>query len=299
MIKQNENLLDRLIRGLLASVFLVLGFFWFGGAWQIFFYFLGFIMAFTAISGFCALYLVFRINTKQSFSKSNKYVVWFFVFLIIIVLFVGSYASNFFSRKLFLEDFNAMNAYYKQTLFNTGQDKRQESIDNYDKLLVTYRSFDSKYSKFQPFVLRSDKEFIGDLDKIDKLIKSVDSGVRSGDLKNTHTELEAIRPIWQDIFKRNGFSMLAVALVDFHDSMEEVITPADAGDSQGVVVAYDDANQKLIVVEEEVNDIEIQFIRANLEKLVNMAENNANKDDLAKQAATLKASFVKVYLKRG
>ena len=33
----------------------------------------------------------------------------------------GSYASMFFSRKLFLEDFNAMNGYYKQALFLTGK----------------------------------------------------------------------------------------------------------------------------------------------------------------------------------
>ncbi len=299
MFKTNESTLDRLMRALLASILLVIGLFWLSGPLQIISYIIAAILILTAISGFCALYPLLRINTKKSFTKPYKLANWVMAILILLVLSMGSYASDFMTRKIFLEDFNAMNGYYKQVLFDTGQEKRPESIDNYDKLVLAYNLFRTKYIKYQPFTMRSDKEFSADLNKVNELIINVKGGVYNGDLKTTHTQLEEIRPIWQNMFKRNGFSMLAVALVDFHDSMEKVIEPADAGDNQGVAAAYDDANQKLMAVEEEVNDGEIKAIRANLEKLREMANTQANKDELSEQAAVLKASFVKVYLQRG
>jgi len=62
-----------------------------------------------------------------------------------------------------------------------------------------------------------------DLEKIGTLLNDIKDGVYNGDLPSTHTRLEEIRGIEQEMFKRNGFSMLAVALVDFHDIMEVVI----------------------------------------------------------------------------
>ena len=39
-----------------------------------------------------------------------------------------------------------------------------------------------------------------------------------------------LEPIFQDILKRNNFSLLAISLVDFHDVMETVIEAADTKD---------------------------------------------------------------------
>jgi len=52
--------------------------------------------------------------------------------------------------------------------------------------------------------------------------------IYTGELKQAHLDLEKVRPIFQDILKRNNFSLLAVYLVDFHDVMEKVIEAADA-----------------------------------------------------------------------
>jgi hypothetical protein len=51
----------------------------------------------------------------------------------------GSYASYFFTRKIFLEDFNARNPFYKQTLFLTGKGERDKAIANYDQLVYLQR----------------------------------------------------------------------------------------------------------------------------------------------------------------
>jgi hypothetical protein len=92
--------------------------------------------------------------------------------------------------------------------------------------------------------------------------------------------------------------MLAVYLVDFHDSMEKLIAEADKKNPVGVIETYVDANDKLITVEEAANDDEIKAIRNNLETLLNLAQ-SGNAESLSAKAAELKSSFVKVYLKRG
>lgn len=191
-----------------------------------------------------------------------------------------------------------MNNYYKQTLFNTGKEKRTESITNYDTLVKEYTLFLSKYTNYQPYVLRYDSAFSTDIKKIDSIIANLKEKVYTGNLAEAHLEFEAVRPIFQDILKRNGFSLLAVSLVDFHDVMETVIEAADKKDAPWVVQAYLVADEKLKSVEEVANDSEIQAIRKNLEELKWLAEQNSNLE-LSTKAAELKASFVKVYLKRG
>ncbi len=191
-----------------------------------------------------------------------------------------------------------MNNSYKQTLFNTGKDKRTESITNYDQLVKDYAIFLNKYTSYQPYTLRYDSNFNTDLKKINSIILSLREKVYTGDLKEAHLNFEAIRPIFQDILKRNGFSLLAVALVDFHDVMETVIAAADARDPSGIARAYIIADEKLKAVEESANDNEIQAIRTSLEEVRSLGEKNSM-ETISEKAAELKTNFVKVYLKRG
>lgn len=92
--------------------------------------------------------------------------------------------------------------------------------------------------------------------------------------------------------------MLAIALVDFHDAMEVILDAATAKDAQQVIAVYGQVDEKLKAVEAAANDAEIQIIRQNLEVLLSLAQ-TGKVDALVDQAATLKSSFVKVYLARG
>ncbi len=130
------------------------------------------------------------------------------------------------------------------------------------------------------------------------MIAGLDVKVHTGNLPEAHKDFEAIRPIFQEMLKRNGFSMLSVALVDFHDAMETVIAPADAKDASGVLSAYPDADAKLKAVEESADDVAIAAIRTNLEAVKSLAT-EGKADLLPAKAAELKSSFVKVYLERG
>lgn len=219
--------------------------------------------------------------------------------LVAIALGIGSwYAYAFFTKKAFLEDYGAMNNYYKQALFFTGQGKRDESVANYTQLVASYASFRTTYHAYHPPVIMNDAQFNSDLDRIAELIAASEDTIVSGDLAAAHIELEQIRPMLQQILKRNNVSLLAVALVDFHDAMEIIIAAADAQDAAQVIAVYPDVSEKLHAVEETENDADIQAIRHDLDALLQLAQ-EGRVDALSHQAATLKSSFVKVYLTRG
>jgi hypothetical protein len=210
----------------------------------------------------------------------------------------GSYASMFFSRKLFLEDFNAMNGHYKQALFLTGKGDRAAALDNFDKLKPAFDSFSAKYTAYRPYDLKGDGALTNDFDTVRQILTEADPLVRSGDLHAAHLVLEKVRPVFQGMFKRDGFSMLSVTLVDFHDAMETILAPASAKDATGIIAIYPVVSDKLKAVEAEENDQEIQAIRQALDGLLSSAQ-AGEVDVLPAKGDALKTSFVKVYLKRG
>lgn len=294
---KNEGFIERGIQLSLSAALLNVAFFWLGGYWAILVGLLASVMGIFALIGFCPLYLILGIKREQTREKllRKKIIVAILFFMILVG---GAYASNFFTKKLFITDFNAMNTFYKQTLFETGQEKKAESLVNYMALREAYAKFSQKYAVRKPYVIRGDASFDKDLILISSLIENVEKDIKDGDLKKAHLELEKVRPITQEIFKRNGFSMLAISLVDFHDSMEKVLEEAEQKNAVGVIATYAEANSKLLAVEAENNDQEIQIIRKKLEVVLQSAK-EGKIDELPGQAAELKSSFVKVYLKRG
>jgi hypothetical protein len=70
-----------------------------------------------------------------------------------------------------------MNDSYKQLLFNSGKEKREESISYYDKLIPAYNQFQEKYSNYKPYALKSDTQLNSDLEKISTLLSDIKDGV--------------------------------------------------------------------------------------------------------------------------
>jgi hypothetical protein len=299
MTMKNMNGWDRISRLIIAVVLAEVAFFWLSGLIAMVLYGLGLILTATALIGFCPLYKPFGISTLSKDSRGlSKWGIILAVAVLLAVLIGGSFASEFFSRKIFLEDFNAMNNFYKQALFQTGQNNRDKAVANYETWVAEYAKFESKYTAYQPYAIRSDTQWHNDLKKIKDIIADVHDNVYSGDLHKAHLTLEQVRPIFQDVFKRNGFSMLAIALVDFHDAMELILDAANTKNPQKVMALYPQIDEKLKTVEQAANDAEILTIRQNLDDLFKLAQNN-KVEDLPGKASSLKSSFVKVYLKRG
>jgi hypothetical protein len=295
----NISALDRLLRALLGVALLEVAFFWLTGAGQMAAYVLGGILGLTAAIGFSPLYRVLGLCTARRDSRPMGRTAAVLAGVVLVALaLAGAYASNFLTRKLFLEDFSAMNNHYKQTLFLTGRNERERAVSNYENLLLSYRLFREKYDGYLPYALRGDGRLNVDLDRVSEILTGVGTLVRSGDLHQAHIDLEKVRPVFQEIFKRNGFSVLAVALVDFHDAMEGILDAANAKDHTKVISLYPQASEILKIVEAEENDSEIQAIRRNLNDLFAMAK-GAQLAQMPAKGDELKSSFVKVYLKRG
>ena len=296
---KNIRPFDRFFRLALGIVALLLGYFWLAAPLNLVAYAVAAILILTALFRFCPLYRLLGISPVAAnampsglLGKGLKFV------SLAALLFGGAYASDFFSRKFFLEDFNAMNGFYKQTLFLTGKDQRNEAIANYDKLIPAFAGFTAKYTAYQPHAIKGDTQLTTDFAAVGKMLTDVEPLVRTGDLHEAHLALEKVRPVFQEMFKRNGFSMLAVALVDFHDAMETVFEPAAAKDAAKAIALYPGVSDKLKAVEAEVNDEEIQAIRKALDDVLATAQ-AGTVDALPAKADALKTSFVKVYLKRG
>ena len=304
----NLHPIDRFARALAGIALLELGYFWLAGGWQIGAFVVGAVLLITALVRFCPLYSLLgwrtgntkttkTANTTQTAAPGKTLPVLAGVALV-AVLVGGSYGSHFMTRKLFLEDFNAMNDHYKQTLFLTGKNERTKATEKYDLLLPAFARFRAKYSAYRPYGLKNDAQLSSDLVAVQGMLAGVNEQVRTGDLQQAHLALEKVRPVFQQMFKRNGFSMLSVALVDFHDDMELMLEAAASKNADKLVALYPQVSDKLKAIEAEANDAEIQTIRKNLDALRSQAEAKTL-DALPAAADALKTSFVKVYLKRG
>lgn len=296
---RNVNTYDRFFRLFLAIVALELAFFWTTGWLQGAACAIAGLMALTGLFTFCPAYYVLRVSTcsvgARPVSRALQVV---FVLVLLLTLVGGSYASALLSRKLFLEEFNAMNHFYKQTLFLTGKNQRQQAQESYEKLVPAYTVFQAKYTRYQPYALRADTQLASDLDHIAAIMAGVANPLQTADLAQVHLDLEKIRPLFQDIFKRNGFSMLSVALVDFHDAMEVLLEAAKAQDVAKTLQAYAQADETMKAVEAQSHDADIQLIRKSLDALQAAAKDGA-RTDLPSLAGQLKSSFIPVYLQRG
>lgn len=296
---KNIRPIDRFLRLVLGAVFSLLGYYWLAGPWSWLAYVAAFIMFATATFRFCPIYKLLGIEPSAAKDKPTGALGLVLAVIVLAALVAGgSYASAFLTRKFFLEDFNAMNHFYKQTLFLTGREQRPEAIANLDRLKPAFAAFTAKYSAYRPYDLKGDAQLVTDFASVGNILTGVDPLVRSGDLHQAHLDLEKIRPIFQDVFKRNGFSMVSVALVDFHDAMELILTAANAKDASKVAALYPEVSDKLKVVEAEANDDEIKAIRTALDDVLANAQ-SSQLDALPTKGETLKSNFVKVYLKRG
>lgn len=297
-MKNNIGALDRFIRVILGSILIALGVFWTVSVLQVVLILLGIIFSVTALMGFCPLYLLLKLSTNKSEVKLSGTSAIALPIVLILALVAASLASVYITRKQFLENYNAMNSNYKQALFQTGQKNREEAIKYYTQLQSTYADFSSMYATYRPYAFWNDAQFSADLAGVDSIIKDAAPLVKDGDLTKAHVQLEQVRPIFQEMFKRNGFSLLAMNLVDFHDVMEKLIDDSAKKDSAAVIEHYAEADRLLKAVETELNDTDVQSIRQSLDTLLKTAQ-DGKVDDLAVQAAALKSSFLKVYLIRG
>lgn len=298
-MEQNIATWERYLRFALGILALEAAYFWLATPWAWVAYAVGAVLIVTAVFRACPLYrLAGRAPVAAARAGTGRLPAVVALIVIVAIAAGGAYASMFLTRKMFLEDFNAMNQHYKQTPFLTGQARREEAIRNFDLWKPAFEAFRTRYSLYRPHDLKRDGKLASDFEEVAAILARVEPMVRTGDLHEAHLALEEVRPIFQDTFKRNGFSLLAVALVDFHDAMETILAAASSKDAAQVGTLYPQVSDKLKAVEAEADDADIKAIRAALDALYTAAQSGEN-DRLPDLGSALKSSFVKVYLQRG
>ncbi len=293
-MKKNENYTDRLVRFLISILFFVTWYLWFWWITQVIFLVLALVMLITSLIWICPFYYLIKLDTTKYNNLSKKKNIILLV-TIIVIWWLSTYFSIFFTTKFFIKDYNEVNNIYKQLLFNTWKEKREESIKYFDELNPLLWSFENKYLTYKPYKIKFDSNFNSDIQKIDSIIKWLKGWVYTWNLPETHKKLEWVRTILQDILKRNWFSLSWIALVDFHDVMEILIDASDEKNTKRIIENYEFASEKLKIVEWFLNNDWVKNIRTQLEKLLELAKQDKN-NELSKQAWELKSSFIKVYL---
>lgn len=305
----NMGFYDRLIRLFLALVVFLGAFFWIGGwkSWVLLA--VSAIMGLTALIGYCPAYKFAGKKKTQDdavaepvaavpLSSVKKKILAWSIAVFVLLAAAGSFASIFLTEKKFLKDWNEMNRPYKQALYSTGQGNQADSAKYFSEFETQLGSVSDKYGSYRPFALRKDTLFSDDLARIRDIADDSGKRIFSGNLETAHLLLEEIRPIARDILERNGFSELAVALVDFHDSMEKVLDAAKAKAPADVITRYGEANDALARVEKEDQSPEVRSIREQLENVRKLSE-EGRAEDLPAAEDALKKAFVKVYLEKG
>jgi hypothetical protein len=205
----NTSFNDRIIRLLLAIIFFLIAFFWVSGALEFLFYFFGVVILITSFTGVCRIYRFLGIssckNEKFNIQKVKKSKKYLWVIIILLLIFLGSYFSIFFTDKIFLKDFEKFNSAYKQALVYSEQNDHAKAIDYYSVFKLNFDSFKDKYSNYKPYSIRWDRQFGYDIIKINMIIGDVDKTIDSSNLTIANQQLKEIDPILKNMIKRNGF----------------------------------------------------------------------------------------------
>ncbi|MEK6893581.1 MAG: DUF2892 domain-containing protein [Nanoarchaeota archaeon] len=298
-LSKNEGAMDRFYRGLIGALLLIGAFFWLSGLIKIIFYTFGAYFALTASFGFCLIYLFLTHSSfNRSYEEMNKPKVKSLLIAIIIILIAGSITSHFWTKSIFLKDFADLNDDYKKVLFSAAQENREISIRNYGLFSDKLNSFYEKYNSYRPFVIKMDWQFGNSLNEIQKIAKNSKDKIYYGNLTSAYFELDSIRPILNDILRRNKLDSIKVSLVDFNEVLRIITDAAENKNPQEVNKMYYLTNEKLKDMEIKLNSTEVQLLRLNLDSLNDIAKRN-ELDKLPSKAQELKSSYLRVYMKYG
>ncbi len=225
-----------------------------------------------------------------------------------IFLIVGAiYILNHKKQEDFGRKFNNMNEAYKKVLFATGQNQTESAA-----LMLDYNTawsdFYTNYKTNAISPYSSDLKWQASLDSINNIVIFSTDLIDGDNLRDAHLELEKVRQIWQETFKRNDVTMLGFYLTEYHDLMEKAIEQADTKD----IVALKDTCNSMKIAWDNVEQTPVNFkeadtldynnkIAANLENINKLcsAVDNSDLEGIKDASSKLKGLFIPLYLKYG
>lgn len=296
--RRNGGEFDRWLRAAAGLVALLAGLFLADGWLRLALLAVAVVGLATALTGFCGAYGLFGWDTLRRWPKPLKPAVrWALGAALAIVALVGAVGGGLLNSRSFKQDLAALNGAYKQVLYLSGQDA-PETVQAYSDFRARLDEFGRDQLAYRPWVVRDAAGLESRFAQMVQVSRTSADLISQGQNQAAHAQLEQVRPLLREIMQAAGVSELAVALIDFHDVMEQVVAAADAKDLAGVVTAYGPADEKLKAVEALAQDAEIAAIRQALDAVLGAAA-QPDPDKLPGLAGKLKSAFVKVYLARG
>lgn len=236
----------------------------------------------------------------------NRKLVISTVSLIILIALVlgGVFIYNRRSQEAFGQSYNQMNADYKSVLFASGQNKNETSL-----LMVGYKdSFNLFYERYSTSPItpyNKDKEWKNSLDQVREVIMNSEILIFQNKSKDAHLELEKVRQIWQETFKRNGVTMLGFYLTEFHDIMEKAIEESDKRDFEKLDKICLDMNaawNEVTTTQTEFS-LDVDYKDKMGEETKTLASFcdavTKRSDDVKELSGKLKSGFIPFYLRYG
>ncbi len=194
---KNLGTLDRLLRLILAELFILVAFFWVGTEWQIPLYLIAMLLLFQAATSTCGIYSLLGWNTCELVKRKNKNFTAAAVAVILVLGVAGSYASIALTNAIFLEDLNKVNEPYSSALQFSNIGQRQEAAEQYDKLGSALGAFQEKYSKYRPWIVKFDGNFTDEMKGISETISRAKEDIYQGNITKAHEELQKAEPLLQ------------------------------------------------------------------------------------------------------
>ena len=200
-MKKNLGTIDRLLRIILAEIFLLAALYWLAYPWVWVAYVLAFCLFLMALLGYSPIYRFGKINTVGSNpSRPVSAIIWFIIFLLPVG---GGLGSNWLVKQIFFRDASRLNEVYERILHETASGRRDQSVKDYKEWLRTFVSFGIKYRYYQPLFVRSDKVFLPSIVEVADITDSISRDVYHGSLQEAHDQLESIAPLVSGFISRN------------------------------------------------------------------------------------------------
>jgi hypothetical protein len=203
---KNLGINDRLLRGIVAEIFIIAAFFWRGGEWQLLLYLVAAMFIIQAVSGNCGLYNLLGWNTCEKIKRKNTKLVTASLILMVVVATVGSIASAIVTKNIFLDDLDRVEGPYNTALSYTGQNMQAESVESIGLLKASFASFEDKYSRYRPLVVKFDGQLTEDLNNLSSIFNSSEENIIRGDLASAHSNLKEAEPVLSSLKERNGLT---------------------------------------------------------------------------------------------
>ena len=167
-------------------------------------YLLAVVMVFQATTGVCGFYNLMGRNTCERIKRKDKNLVVITAVLMILIAGAGSFASAVMTQNILKGDLASIEEPYNLTLQSTEQNLRNESISRYDMLNTSIGAFNKKYSDYEPFAVKFDEKFKGDMSNVSMIVNASRQDIFTGLLSDAHARLAVGESLLQSIKKRDG-----------------------------------------------------------------------------------------------